>query len=487
MKAGLAQTTGAAAKRRWKILLVSANRCTTPEPVFPLGLAHLSAALREAGHEVSWLDLLTDGDRFQELLSTSNPGLVGISVRNIDDVLIRKRQTFVDDLGGLVEAIHQNLGCPVVLGGSGFSILPIELLETSGADFGVVGEGEATLPALISALENGSGYESIPGLVFRREAGIALNARAKLSGWEPLPLADFPRQITDQYLRRGGILNLQTQRGCAHRCCYCTYPVIEGTRHRRRSAEAVLCEFEQLERLGARYAFVVDSVFNSSEAHVHEICEALLRRPLKIRWGCFLRPQGLTREMVQLMAKAGLAHVEFGSDSFCDEVLTAYQKDFTFDDVRRSSEMARNEDIDFCHFVIAGGPGETRETLERGFKNSQALGNPIVMAVAGMRIYPGTRLFEQAVGEGRFPPGINLLKPAYYLAPGLSLEIVFEMLQRFATQSPNWVVGDFDPDYEGLVARLRQRGVTGPLWSYFSTAQRLWPRPPGSDGGSSAA
>src|SRR5690349_23398909 len=86
------------ATRSWKILLVSANRCTTPEPVFPLGLAHLSAALREAGHEVSWLDLLTDGDRFQERLSTSEAELVGISVRNIDDVLIRKRETFVDNL-----------------------------------------------------------------------------------------------------------------------------------------------------------------------------------------------------------------------------------------------------------------------------------------------------------------------------------------------------------------------------------------------------
>jgi len=39
-----------------KILLISANRCTTPDPVFPLGLAHVNAALRQAGHDTLWAD-----------------------------------------------------------------------------------------------------------------------------------------------------------------------------------------------------------------------------------------------------------------------------------------------------------------------------------------------------------------------------------------------------------------------------------------------
>src|SRR5689334_15052448 len=97
------------ATRSWKILLISANRCTTPEPVFPLGLAHLSAALQQAGHQIEWLDLLTDGAEIQEILHRIHPDLVGISVRNIDDVIIRKRETFVGDVGALVDCIHQKL------------------------------------------------------------------------------------------------------------------------------------------------------------------------------------------------------------------------------------------------------------------------------------------------------------------------------------------------------------------------------------------
>ena len=68
---------------------------------------------------------------------------------------------------------------------------------------------------------------------------------------------------------------------------------------------------------------------------------------------------------MKLMARAGLSHIEFGSDSFCDEVLAAYQKDFTFEDILHSSELARQENVDFCHFLICGRAGETRETLAR--------------------------------------------------------------------------------------------------------------------------
>jgi radical SAM superfamily enzyme YgiQ (UPF0313 family) len=469
---------GTAAPAPFTILLVSANRCTTPEPVFPLGLAHLDAALGKAGHHVRWWDLLTEGNPLQQLPADFKPDLVGISLRNIDDVIIRKQETFVQDVRELVTGFHQKLGCPVVLGGSGFSILPCEALDLTGADYGIVGEGEAPLLSLVEGLAKGEACSEIPGLVFRQAGRISVNAARSFSREEAVVPAFIPTQLAARYLESGGILNVQTQRGCAHRCCYCTYPIIEGTRHRRRPAEAVVSEFEQLERLGASYAFVVDSVFNSSEMHVTEVCEALIHRGLKIRWGCFLRPQGLTAEMMRLMARAGLAHIEFGSDSFCDEVLTAYEKDLTFEDIYRSTELARGEDFDFCHFVIAGGPGETIETLEHGFRNSLRLGGAIIMAVPGMRIYPHTRLFKRAVAEGQISSGANLLNPAYYLAPGLTLELVLESLKRFAVLSPNWVVGDFDPEYENLVKRLRQRGVNGPLWSYFATAQRLWPRTP---------
>jgi radical SAM superfamily enzyme YgiQ (UPF0313 family) len=458
-----------------RILLISANRYATPEAVFPLGLAHLNAALRGAGHDARWFDCNADSLPLAAVLTEYRPDFVGVSVRNIDDVLIRKRETCFDGLGEISESVHRLNDCPVILGGSGYSIFPEPLLHLAKADYGIQGDGEESFPALISALAHGGDVTAIPGLVYRRDGKIVANPRQSWRGTTGLHAPDRPPRLVSHYLRRGGMLNLQTQRGCAQDCCYCAYPVVEGRVHRQRPPEIVAEEMAQIEAQGAKYVFIVDSVFNSSPRHVVETCEAILRRNLRIRWACFLRPQGLTPALMELMARAGLAHIEFGSDSFCDPVLDAYGKRFTFDDIQRSSELARQHRVDSCHFLICGGPGETMETLQMSFENSRRLRDAVVLAVVGMRIYPGTALCERALREGRITPEADLLAPAFYLAPGLSEEDIFARLQRFSAQSPGWIAGDPSPVYTRLVEQLRNRGVAGPLWSYFPMIQRLWP------------
>jgi hypothetical protein len=96
------------------------------------------------------------------------------------------------------------------------------------------------------------------------------------------------------------------------------------------------------------------------------------------------------------------------------------------------------------------------------------------MAIVGMRVYPDTALFGQAIRSGQLSADTDLLMPAYFLAPGLTEAEVFASLQEFSTRSANWIIGDPPPSYLRMVERLRSRGVSGPLWSYFSAIQRLW-------------
>jgi radical SAM superfamily enzyme YgiQ (UPF0313 family) len=360
-----------------------------------------------------------------------------------------------------------------VLGGSGFSVFPRELLEISGADYGIQGEGEAAMLALLDALESKRDPSNISGLVYRSGAQVRMNP-ASLAG-KCASLDGTADAEVGFYIRHAGMLNVQTQRGCAHRCCYCTYPLIEGRHHRRRSGEAVAEDFARAERAGAKYVFVVDSVFNSSLSHVTEVCEALLRKKVRVPWGCFLRPQGLTRDSLALMARAGLSQVEFGSDSFSDTVLEQSAKGLDFADIKASSDLAHELNIDYCHFLIAGAPGETPGTVQEGFANSRKIEGGVVMAVAGMRIYPGTPLFERAIREGVIQREQNLLEPHYYIAPGLTADGLFAEIQSFARTAPNWIAADANAAYESLVTRLRSRGVVGPLWSYFAMIQRLMP------------
>jgi radical SAM superfamily enzyme YgiQ (UPF0313 family) len=175
------------------------------------------------------------------------------------------------------------------------------------------------------------------------------------------------------------------------------------------------------------------------------------------------------------MARAGLAHVEFGTDSFSDSVLAAYGKRFTFAEVRRSHELAREARIECCHFLICGGPGESLATLGESFQNSHHLKETAILALAGMRVYPRTPLWARLREEQGVPSDEALLQPRYYLAPGLDEGMVLGRLQDFSRRYPAWIVGDPPPRYAQLAARLRSRGVIGPLWSYWCTAQRLAP------------
>jgi radical SAM superfamily enzyme YgiQ (UPF0313 family) len=461
-----------------RVLLFSPNRFTLPDPVFPLGLAYLNAALRRAGHDVRWVDSQIDHQPLEEIVSDYQPDFIGISLRNIDDINIRNKEVSFDNLDVLCQTLRRVSSRPIILGGSGFSIFPAPLLELVGADFGVRGEGEVPLVALINALENGGRYDSIPGLVYREGNQIRLNPPQAAPFGEALSEADYPQRLVDYYLEKTGMLNLQTQRGCAWACCYCTYPLIEGKINRRRPPELVAEELAQLQNRGARYVYIVDSIFNSANDHVWETCEAILKRNLQIKWGCFLRPQGLSPELMRIMTRAGLAHIEFGSDSFCDVVLTEYGKNFSFGDILQSSELAQQERVDYCHYLICGGPGETPQTLQTAFQNSQQLKEAAILAVVGMRIYPGTRLWQRAVSEGCIGPETDLLQPIYYLAPGLSGEEVFDQLQQFTRVSPSWIVGDPTEAYARAVQRLRKRGVVGPLWSYFAAMQRFLPQIP---------
>lgn len=456
-----------------RCLLISLNTCRDPYAVFPLGLAHVDAALRRAGYHTRWLDWQFEGETLAAQLQAWAPDFVGLSLRNIDDVLIQRQETFFHGLAGVCRAIRAHSSAPIILGGSGFSIFPAELLALSGADFGLQGEAEAVLPQLLAALRAGEDVQHLPGLVYRRAGQILCNPPPP-----PLDLHELPRPVRPPeearwYLDNSSMLNVQTQRGCAFHCCYCTYPLIEGRALRHRPPDEVADELAALQAAGARYFFVVDSVFNASPAHAAAVCEAIVRRSLRLAWGCFLRPAGLTPALARLMARAGLRHVEFGTDSFSNPVLAEYGKHFDFADVLHASQSVHEAGMDACHFLICGGPGETEATLEESFQNSLRLPSGMVLPVIGMRIYPRTPLHDRAVREGLLPAGASLLEPRYYVSPALTPDRIAQRLEEFSRHSRRWITRQAPPAFMSLVERLRRRGATGPLWSYYSWLSRF--------------
>ena len=396
-----------------------------------------------------------------------NPDYIGVSQRNFDDIQIKNTRVFADDIITLVKRIRNMSSSPIVLGGSGFSLFPREMLELTGAEFGIQGEGERAMADLIRALSSRGVYADIPGLVYRRGDGIVVNKKEACSPRLIAP-ASRPASLSNLYLQKGAMQNIQTQRGCAFTCCYCTYPLIEGTRVRHRSPLDICGEMRQIKRSGAKYFFIVDSVFNTSNRHVAEICEEIIKNNSKLSWGCFLRPKGLTADLMALMKRAGLKHIEFGSDSFCDSMLEAYGKRFSFDDILHASELARNAEVHYAHFLIMGGPSETERTMQKSFMNSRKLRTTVHFPFVGMRIYPGTKLDDFARREGFVSRNAGLFKPVFYVTPYMSRSRIFTLLKQFNAQTHNWIVGDLPPSLVKIVQGLRAKGIVGPLWEFLA-------------------
>ena len=207
-----------------KILLISANTVKTPYPVYPLGLDYVAGAMGES-RDVRVLDMNdpVEQESLKETLIHYAPDAVGVSLRNIDSSEQSDKEGFFGAYLKLIKSIRKHTRAPVILGGSGFSLFPDELMELLGADYGIVGEGER-LPELLKVIEEGSKGPFSPGILKKGCRAITPPP------WEKPPKRDFPSQrpYSAYYIKNGGMLNLQTKRGCNFRCIYCTYPHIEG-------------------------------------------------------------------------------------------------------------------------------------------------------------------------------------------------------------------------------------------------------------------
>lgn len=438
-----------------RILLISSNTSTTPYPVYPLGMATVAGALAARGHSVRQFDCLAASDAAADLtreLTGFQPEIVGVSLRNIDDLdsCSDGGSWCLDRVRELLLRIRGCCAVPVVVGGPAFSLMPERMLAYLGADYGIVGEGEAAFPSLVAALERG---ESPPPIT-RSEAFLDRRYFAD-------PLHD--RALVEYYLDRSGMLGLQSKRGCPHRCSYCSYNRLEGGILRARDSRAVAEEIRRLQRdFGVGTFFFTDAIFNDRDKLYLQLAEELLRQSLPIRWCAFFRPRNLPRQELALLKRAGLYALEFGTDAASDATLAGMCKDFDFAEVATINRDCIAEELPCAHYVIFGGPGETGESVEEGLANLEALGRCMVFAFSGIRLLPGTPLLRQACVEGVVTPDIDLLRPVYYFSPGVERTWMNQRIEQAFRGRRDRIF----PPARGLakLAVLKRFGQRGLLW-----------------------
>jgi radical SAM superfamily enzyme YgiQ (UPF0313 family) len=451
------------------VLLVSANLETKPAPVYPLGVSRLATALRKQGHTVRIHDCLVHGlAELPRAAAEFEPELIAVSLRNVDNTESQETQNYLDGYLDVMARLRAVSRAPVVLGGTAYSIFPEILLLALQAEFGICGPGEEILSELAQALERGQSPETVPGLLLRSGDHALRTARRTQPAAVAAGVVREP-ELVDFYWSQGGSLNVQTQLGCKHACVYCTYPQLDGPVCRTLPASAAAEEVRRLALdFGATHVFVTDSVFNLHPEHAEEFCQALIRLGRPASWTCFCEPGSNPGKLPALMAQAGCTHIEFGTESFHDEVLSAYAKPFRLADVLAWSRAVAEAGIHQAHFLILGGPGETMETLSESFRVSQGLTPAVFFPYLGMRIFPNTPLHRLAVREGVLPADDKLLIPRFYFSEWTPETWLAQQLEAQARRDTRWVTPEAWKQSEAVMKKLRGRGKKGPLWEYLA-------------------
>ncbi|WP_414732711.1 B12-binding domain-containing radical SAM protein [Acetobacterium carbinolicum] len=285
----------------------------------------------------------------------------------------------------------------VVLGGPQTLHMTEKDLGSFQADGILKGEGEETLLTWLNAKIRGEAV-LVPG-----EIQPAQNA-------DYIYLEDFskyalPRNedVLDYHERP--LLSVITARGCPYRCAFC----FEGGNSknlRMRTAKDVLDEIEaRLKRSQRpRYLFFCDDTFTTNPVRLRKILSGVkrLREKYDFVWFCEGHSGFLVKhlEFIREMIDSGMVRMQIGMESGVDDVLKAYGKQASPEDIKKVVEICYAAGLpQLTGNYIIGGAFETAETLATTTRKALELldlaPGMLDLSTTFIMPLPGTQIYNQ--------------------------------------------------------------------------------------------
>ena len=447
-----------------RILLVQAFTALDMELVYPIGLAYLAAHLD--GHDVRIFDVNVHAkDRPYETLEAElrsfAPDVVGISLRNIK---VARPGSHEDDFAPqqrTVELIRKVLPhAYVVAGGTAFSLYAEAFMKRlPGLDAGVWGEAETRFPALLASRDR---PWEVPGVYWREGAEVRYTGAPPTLDFKSLrhprrDLCSHEPYVASSFVSVG----VQAKRGCALHCIHCSDTFLLGNSVRRRPAKDVVDEIQELvETYGVRQLFFCDQIFNIPAQHAIDICKEIVDRKLDIQWSAWFNEHRntLPDELMIWLKRAGCGLLSFSPDHVDDRMLKNLDKNFRYEDMLYTIEVAKKFDFDVEYSFFLNSPGEDLRSISSIFiflaRAKLALGPRLrmftLLMLQPIRLYPHTRLAELAREKGLIDKDHELIEGQFWNPGGLSYAVAGVQ----ASAAVAWKVRQ----------RMKEiRGQTGPI------------------------
>ncbi|MCX5679924.1 MAG: radical SAM protein [Candidatus Omnitrophica bacterium] len=369
-------------------------------PSYPsLTLATLAGAL-SSKHGVRIVDLEFSADPVKTLLDeikSYGPDFIGASASTPDYLTVRDIMRKVKDVAPSIITI---------VGGVHVTTLSDDAANEACFDIVVVGEGDKTLPEILSAA---SPY-GIPGTLYKdASSGRIVRApkRQLIRDINELPCPDWGLFELKRYRnsrissRKNPVGLMETSRGCAFQCNFCN-KLTFGSAYRPKNPKRVVDEMEHMLKCGFREIHIIDDSFTQDMGRAKDVCREILRRGLKFPWVALsgLRVDLVDLEFFRLAKRAGCWMSGFGIESGDQEVLDRMSKGITLSQVERAVALAKKAGIETFGFFILGLLGETEVSMRRTIDFAKRL--PLDIAKFDICIpYPGTPYYNILKAAGR--------------------------------------------------------------------------------------
>jgi len=461
------------------ILLVNSNRLKHPWPVIPFGLCSVAAALEAAGHNVVFLDLCFSKKPDRQIRLAFNefkPDFVGIGIRNIDNASGYNTIFFLDQIKAeVIEPLKSEFEGPIVIGGSAVGISGAEMLHFFDLQLAIQGDGEQAIVELSARLEKNRPLNGLGGLILRQNGEIIEeNPPLMVTDLNTLPSINFNRYLkVRRYRKYSSPLQIQTKRGCALRCVYCTYNRLEGSTYRVKDPLCVAREIETLvNETGIRHIEFTDSTFNIPLEHTKAVLRAVAAKGLNLKCRALgMNPAAVDEELVKLMKRIGFQDVDLGVESGCNQTLLSLGKNFRKEDVLKAGQLLQQENIPTSWFLLLGAPGETEETLHESFETIGKAASPwdLVVIGVGIRVYKGAPLAKAFVATDGDRISDNFLRPVHFEPKALDIETIRGITKQAYHRYPNFLIVNEKSQYPEMILK-----AASTVMRWFFPHQPIW-------------